>query len=144
MIVLDTNVISEPLHPHPDENVVRWLNGQDPQNLALSAITLGELISGVRRLPDGARARRLELRLRQEILPLFKGRVLPFDTESAEIWGNLVAASSKDGYPLPLLDSLIGAVCLRHQCALATRNTSDFRFPPGFELELINPWHCRS
>lgn len=141
MIVLDTNVVSEPLHSRPDKNVVRWLNEQDPQNLALSAITLGELISGVRRLPDGTRARRLEYRLRQEVLPLFEGRVLPFDAESAEIWGNLVAKSIQNGRTLPLLDSLIAAICLRYRCALATRNTSDFRFPPGFELVLINPWN---
>lgn len=140
MIILDTNVVSEPLRRCPDENVLSWLNDQNPQNLALSAITLGELISGVRCLPDGARARHLEYRLRQEILPLFEGRILPFDAESAEIWGNLVATSSKNGHPLPLLDSVIGAICLRHRCALATRNTSDFRFPPGFELVLINPW----
>ena len=53
MIVLDTNVVSESMRPEPDLSVRRWLNGQPPESLCLTAVTLAELLFGIGALPDG-------------------------------------------------------------------------------------------
>lgn len=52
MIILDTNVVSEALRARPDPVVVAWLEGSDGSQ-AITAITLGELLAGLRRLPPG-------------------------------------------------------------------------------------------
>jgi len=53
MILLDTNVISEPTHAQPDAAVVAWLNGQRLSTLYLSTITLAEMRFGIAQLPEG-------------------------------------------------------------------------------------------
>ena len=58
MIVLDTNVISDIFRPSPEPRVVKWLLSLTG-DIAITPITLAELLAGVRRLPDGCR--RLEL-----------------------------------------------------------------------------------
>ena len=55
MILLDTNVMSEPLRAVPDARVVAWIDGQPLETLFLSAITVAELRAGVALLPAGKR-----------------------------------------------------------------------------------------
>jgi predicted nucleic acid-binding protein len=42
VILLDTNVVSEPLRPAPDARVIEWIDAQPLETLLLSAITLSE------------------------------------------------------------------------------------------------------
>ena len=79
MILLDTNVVSEPLRPAPDARVIAWLDAQPMETLYLSSITVAELRAGVALLPPGKRTTELRESLEQRVLPLFAGRVLPFD-----------------------------------------------------------------
>lgn len=39
MIVLDTNVISEPLRQTPNDHVIEWIDNQAVETLYLTAIT---------------------------------------------------------------------------------------------------------
>ena len=39
MILLDTNVVSEPLRPAPAVRVIEWMDAQPMETLFLSAIT---------------------------------------------------------------------------------------------------------
>ncbi len=43
MIILDTNVISEPLRQQPNAHVVEWLDEQSIETLFLTSITVGEI-----------------------------------------------------------------------------------------------------
>jgi predicted nucleic acid-binding protein len=47
MILLDTNVVSEPLRPAPDTRVVAWIDAQPLETLFLTAITVAEVRAGV-------------------------------------------------------------------------------------------------
>ena len=40
MILLDTNVVSEPLRPAPNTRVIAWIDAQPRETLFLSAITV--------------------------------------------------------------------------------------------------------
>ena len=40
MIILDTNVVSEPLKPAPDPTVLNWLDAHDPATFYLTTINL--------------------------------------------------------------------------------------------------------
>ena len=53
MILLDTNVVSEPLRPAPDRRVIAWIDAQPLEALFLSAITVAEMRAGVALLPAG-------------------------------------------------------------------------------------------
>ena len=78
MILLDTNVISEPLRPSPEIRVIDWIDAQPLETLYLSAITVAELRAGIALMPAG-RTEAAARAHRKRVLPMFAGRVLPFD-----------------------------------------------------------------
>ncbi|WP_244126778.1 PIN domain-containing protein, partial [Xylella fastidiosa] len=47
MILLDTNVISEPQRLSPNSRVLDWIDAQALETLYLSAITVAELRAGI-------------------------------------------------------------------------------------------------
>jgi len=71
MIILDTNLISEPLRPEPEPRVVAWIDAQPLETLYLTSISAAELRAGVALLPTGKRRSTLQDSLEQTILPLF-------------------------------------------------------------------------
>jgi toxin FitB len=56
VILLDTNVVSEPLRAAPDARIIEWIDAQPLETLLLSAITVAELRAGVALLPAGRRS----------------------------------------------------------------------------------------
>ena len=55
MILLDTNVVSEPLKASCDKSVLSWIDEQVIETLYLSTISLAELRFGIAVLPEGKR-----------------------------------------------------------------------------------------
>lgn len=137
MIVLGTNVLSEPLRPSPDPRAVDWLDAQHVETLAVTALTIAELRYGVAALPVGRRRQVLSSRLEDEIVPLFEDRVLPFDLNASQAFGVIQARARSQGRPLPVMDALIASICLASGHTLATRNTGDFA---ATGVSLIDPW----
>ena len=138
--LLDTNVISEPLRPQPSIAVMRWLEAQDPGSLFLSAVTLGELVAGIRRLASSSRRRALEQWLMDVVAPQFQDRILAFDSDAAWRWGAFVADSEAAGRPRPAVDLQIAAIAAHHDLVLVTRNATDFE---GLGVDVLNPWSGR-
>ena len=85
--LLDTNVVSEWVKPRPDGGVVAWMSEVDEDRVFISVISLAELRRGVERMPSGARRRRLDEWLKEELPLRFEGRVLLIDRVIAEAWG---------------------------------------------------------
>lgn len=136
MILLDTNVVSEPLKPSPDPAVVRWLNTQTPEDLYLPAIVAAELYYGWSILPDGRR-KRVGGDLIDRVVGQFEGRVVPFDLTAAVEYGRLMATARSAGVGLPILDGQIAAIARARGAALATRNVRHFE---QTGIPLLNPW----
>lgn len=125
------------MRPRPDARVTDWIRRRQPADLFLAAITLGEIVRGVTRLPAGPRRTRLEPWV-SELLPRqFAGRILAFDQPAAVIWGELMGAGDRVGRPRAAADAEIAATALRYGMALVTRNTADFA---GIVPEVLNPW----
>lgn len=137
MILLDTNVISEPLRQAPEPAVVAWIDAQPLETLYLSVITVAELRAGVALLPAGKRKRLLAHSLEQQILPLFTGRVLPFDQACTQAYAELIAKTHAAGLALSTPDSFIAAIAASNGFVVATRDTSPF-IAAG--ISVINPW----
>lgn len=137
MIVLDTNVLSEPLRANPDARLVRWLDAQHIETLYVTSLTVAEIRTGIAFLPDGERKRALSRRFEQETFPLFSGRVLAFDDAASLAFARIQSAARVSGRTLPTTDALIAAICAANGFALATRNVRDFATTG---LTLIDPW----
>lgn len=136
MILLDTNVISEPLRV-ADGSVVAWIDAQPIETLYLAAITVAELRFGVATLPTGRRRNALHDHLEKRVLPLFTGRVLPFDLAASQAYAELMARARSAGLAIGMADGFIAAIASVHACSVATRDTGPFE---AAGLTVINPW----
>ncbi len=136
MIILDTNVLSEPMRPRPEARVLEWLDRHDPAELWITSITAAELYAGIAKLDHGAKRSALAAEIEATIGD-FRERALPFDVDAAFVYGALtgplVASNTKYG----VLDFQIASIALLHGAELATRNIKDF-IATG--VPLINPW----
>lgn len=137
MIVLDTNVVSEFFRPRPDEAVVDWVRGLEGE-VALTAITVAELLAGLEALPEGRRRRALTQAVHSALLP-YRGSsaILPFDDLAAEHYAQVLASRRRAGSPISTADAQTAAICRVAGAELATRNTADFA---DTGVQVVDPW----
>ncbi|MBW6475525.1 MAG: type II toxin-antitoxin system VapC family toxin [Chromatiales bacterium] len=138
MILLDTNVISEPLRRDPEPRVIEWIDAQALETLYISAITVAELRSGIALLPPGKRSSALQENLEKQVLPLFTGRVLPFDLSCTRAYADLIAKAKNAGLAIATADGFIAAIAITNSFAVATRDSSPFEAAGS---AVINPWN---
>ena len=136
MIVVDTDVISEPLRTHPKESVVSWLDAQIIETLYLTTVTLAELRLGIAVLPRGRRRDRLALQVEDDLLPAFIGRILAFDDRPARRTRGCARGHgrrvNRSAWPTATLRR-----SPRTSFAVATRDTTPFT---AAGLRVINPF----
>ena len=137
MILLDTNVVSEPLRPSGDPAVLAWLDEQNIETLYLAAISLAELRFGIAALPAGKRKDALHRDLERRVIPLFAGRILPFDMAASEAYAEIMALARAGGRAIGTADGYIAATAAINGLIVATRDTSPFE---AAGLAVINPW----
>lgn len=137
MILLDTNVISEPWKPVPDKAVVAWLDAQAIETLFLSAVTIAELRFGIATMPSGKRQTILRDRLEGEVLPHFSERILPFNLVTSQFYSELMARARVSGKAIGTVVGCIAATAAASGFAVATRDTSPFE---AAGLKVIDPW----
>jgi predicted nucleic acid-binding protein len=137
MYLLDTNVVSEWAKPRPNPGVIEWLDEVDEDEVFLSVVTFAELRRGIERLAAGARRKRLDRWLGEDLPSRFDGRIAPVDGAIADEWGRLVARHETAGRPIHALDALIAATAQIHGFTLVTRNVADFKLSVK---SLLNPW----
>ena len=139
MILLDTNVVSEPLRPAPDARVTQWIDAQALETLFLSAITVAELRAGLALLPAGKRRAGLQTSLETQVLRLFSGRVLPFDLGCTQAYAELIARARTSGLAIASADGYIAAIAVANGLTVATRDTGLFE---AAGAAVINPWQA--
>ena len=133
--LVDTNVLSEAVRARPDTKIVTWLR-ENERELYISTVTIGEIRRGIERLPDGKRKAALRVWL-QDLCHRMRGRVLSFNTSTANVWGQLKAQWDREGTTIASLDSQIAATASRHGLVLVTRNEADYQ---KTGLKLLNPF----
>lgn len=137
MILLDTNVISEPLKATGDPKIADWINAQNIETLYLSTIGIAELRFGIAALPSGKRKEVLHASLEHRVLPLFEGRILSFDLVASQAYATLRAKARAAGQVIAPADGYIAAIAMTHELTVATRDTQPF-IAAG--LSVINPF----
>lgn len=130
--LLDTNVVSELRKAKPHGAVVAWMKTLRPEQIFLSAVTVGELQAGVEltRKNDEAKAREIETWL-GEVEASFA--TLPMDSACFREWARLMAGKS----PSLIEDAMIAATARVHGLHVATRNERDLR---QLQVPAFNPF----
>ena len=130
--LLDTNVVSELRKRKPHGAVLAWMDTLRPEQIFLSAVTIGELQAGAEltRKHDPAKAVEIEnwLTVTEGTFP-----VIPMDSACFREWARLMAGKSSE----LIEDAMIAATARVHGLHVATRNERDFR---ELQVSAFNPF----
>ncbi len=130
--LLDTNVISELRKSRPHGAVLAWIESLRPEQIFVSAVTVGEIQAGVEltRRQNASKAREIEDWLNYvETVFAF----LPMDPACFRAWSRFMA-----GKPTTLReDSMIAATAAVHRLTVATRDEKDFKH---LGVRVVNPF----
>jgi toxin FitB len=137
MIIVDTNIVKEPLKPEPDRAILTWLDRQEPGTLFLTATVLSEALFGFERLPNGKRKSAFLEGFATFVRQRFHNAILPFDESAARRFAVLIADAQRKGKAIQVSDGQIAAVALVRDYSVATRDTAPFH---AAGCRVINPW----
>jgi len=137
MVVIDTNVVSEPMRLTRELAVMAWFSRQDSGDLYLTAVSEAELRAGAAILPSGQRRDRLSAEVDAVVREDFAGRVLPFDSAATRAYAATTASRRSVGRPILETDCQIAAIARARDAAVATRNGADFQH---CGIAVIDPW----
>ena len=137
MIILDTNVISEPMRLIPDAAAAAWMRRQPIGEVFVTTISEAELRFGIERLPQGRKRDLLDAQITAAFEGDFRGRVLAFDSPAAHAYGEIVARVKRGGRDMAPLDAQIAAIAYVRGALLATRNIRHFE---DCGIDLVDPW----
>ena len=132
MYLLDTNVVSELRRPKPHGAVLAWFQELEDTMLHLSAVTIGEIQSGIEitREQDETKASEIEAWL-EMVASAYN--VLPMDARTFRAWARLMNCRSDTVYE----DAMIAETAKVHGLTVVTRNIADFK---PFGVPLFNPF----
>ena len=88
--------------------MLRWIAAQD--DIATTAVTVAELLTGARRLPPGRRRDELLVGV-ERVLGAFPASVLPYDESAARRYAEMQESRRSAGAPLSVEDGMIAAIC---------------------------------
>ncbi len=127
MYCLDTDFLAAVLRAEPE--ALRFAEGLEARNeeLGTTPVTIAELFKGAALFGDEEKAEAVEGLLNNLDL-------LGFDAHAAKLAGTLLAAAKKKGLPLGDFDTVIGAIALRHEATLVTRNLKHFGRIPNLKI----------
>ena len=109
-------------------------------SVALTSVTVWELLHGVGRMPRGRRRTELADAV-ERVLQDAAGEIVAFDEGAARCAARMRVARERAGRPVATADVQIAGICQARRAVLATRNVKDFE---GLGIELIDPWAAPS
>jgi predicted nucleic acid-binding protein len=138
MIILDSNVLFELMRPKPEPKVLAWLDRQPQPSIWTTSVTVFEICFALQLMPSGRR-RTIYTQGFEGLLDEIDHRIAPFDSESAQQAGVLMASRKLQARPRELRDTMIAGIVLARRATLVTRNVSHF---DDLSATLINPWNA--
>ncbi len=119
---------------------IRFINGRSPgirvkmlaiddSDIGISAIVQAEMFAGSAKSQTPQRSREIQ----EEFFRRFE--VIPFDTQSARLYGDIRGHLERQGTPIGGNDILIAATALAYDLILITHNTREFGRVPDLRLE---------
>jgi tRNA(fMet)-specific endonuclease VapC len=126
--LLDTNTCIYIINRKPP-SVVKRIRAKEPEEVAISTVTIAELEYGVARskFPERNRAALLEF-----LMPF---TILEFDHTAATFYGIIRSHLDNMGKPIGSMDMLLAAQARSRNLTLVTNNESEFKRVDGLEIE---------
>ncbi|MGA2533160.1 MAG: type II toxin-antitoxin system VapC family toxin [Candidatus Aminicenantales bacterium] len=130
MYLFDTDILSQVAKKRRPEALMSRLARTPLASQFTSSVNAAEIYYGIFRAEG-----------RESLLRFFEDQVfprltiLPFDRESAQVYGRLKAAVEREGRPRFEPDLQIAAVALRHRLTVVTGNVRHFTGIPGLKIE---------
>ncbi len=132
--LLDTNILSEPLRPRPNSQILKRLERHQSE-IAIASIVWHELWFGCYRLPPSAKRTAIENYLTQVVTPSIP--ILPYDQAAAEWHATERARLTREGKTPPFADGQIIAIAHVNDLTLITLNRAGY---VGFKDVPIDDW----
>jgi predicted nucleic acid-binding protein len=133
MYLFDTDIISRVAKSAPPPALIERLSRVPRALQFTTAINAAEVYYGASRIAPTAR--RDALVQAYEDLVFARLTVLPFDLESAKVFGRIKASLESRGLPRSEPDLRIAAIALQHGLILVTGNGRHFADIPGLKVE---------
>ena len=136
MYLLDTNIVSELRRARPHGAVIAWLRDVRDEDLYISAVTIGEIQSGIEitRERDEPKAAELEAWLEQ-VTETYN--VINMDARAFRSRARLIHRRTDD----LIEDAMIAATAAVHGLTVVTRNVRDFG---AFNVPTLNPFDIKT
>ena len=126
--LLDTNIISYLIKSRNLDMVDKFEEMSKFATICVSSITVAELFYGVKK----KKSKKLEINVREFLYPVEK---MPFDENSALIYGEVRVKLEKKGEVIGAHDMLIASHALALGATLVTNNTREFERVEGLSVE---------
>jgi predicted nucleic acid-binding protein len=138
--LFDTDAISEIFRKKPFPEYLQWLDGLTRREQHTSTIVIGELYKGAYRSQKRSRrdprsGAQFLHNIQDKILPQFT--VLPFDVNTAKIYGQIHVDLEQQGQTLAHADLQIASTAIQHDLELVTGNLKHFSRIPTLRINLI-------
>lgn len=134
--LLDSNIVSEPSKPVPNEKVLEKLSA-NRKDCVISTVSFFEMLHGVLILPEGRRKQRLLTYLNEAVEPFYK--FLSYDLNASKVQAEITAKLEAIGRPTPYADTQIASIAIANELILVTRNVKDFAsIKDNFNLQIEN------
>jgi tRNA(fMet)-specific endonuclease VapC len=130
--LLDTNVISEPLRPAPNQAVLEHLREHQAE-IAIASVVWHELWYGCYRLPTSTRRTVIEAYLKDVVARTIP--ILSYDQRAAVWHAQARARLTQIGRMPPFADGQIAAVAATNGLSLVTFNRDDYASFHDLRLE---------
>ncbi len=121
--LLETNIISEPLRPAPDQRVLERLKWYEDE-VTIASVVWHELLYGAYRLPHSAKRSVIEQYLNEVVAATIP--ILPYDTPAAQWHAAERARLVGLGQTPPFIDGQIAAIGQVNNLILVTAKITDF------------------
>ena len=137
--LLDANVISEMMRPHPEPRVAAFLDKIADQGIGLASITVWEILHGIGCLDAGRRRDDLAERFQNLLDDFFEERIFDWTVDDAQECARIMEMKRRRGEALEdhLPDAFLAATAIRRSLTIVTRDTGEFR---NTGVEVVNPW----
>ena len=126
--LLDTNICIYMIKNNPPE-VCKHFQDVMPGDVYISSVTVAELQYGVEK---SSAKEKNALALEAFLLPFV---IVPFDMDSALVYGKIRIVLERQGTPIGSMDMLIASQAIVHNFTLITHNLKEFQRIPNLKCE---------
>lgn len=137
MYLLDTNIISEPTKPSPNQLVVNKII-ENIEYSCISSVGWAETLTGIKTLPDGPKKEMLFDYAINQVQKVFE--ILPFDSFASSIYSDIIARLKPAGKLPTKLDLMIAATAIANNLILVTRNVTNFESIKSVSNLMLEDW----